>query len=128
LANNIVNNSEKVIDKMAEAARSLGWPAQIVDATRVQMQKITEMQIRSMDQIMDAWEAQIKSPASPSTMLSKLDSLPGFGPAQNWFSPDAFQTALSNPLGAYMQFVGQCQKAWADATGSWIKAGRPLSS
>jgi hypothetical protein len=30
----IVNNSEKVIDQMAEAARSLGWPAQIVDATR----------------------------------------------------------------------------------------------
>jgi hypothetical protein len=32
----IVNekNSEQVIEKMAEAARELGWPEQIVDATR----------------------------------------------------------------------------------------------
>ena len=81
-----------------------------------------------MDQIMDAWEEQIKLPASPSAMLSKLESLPGFGPARSWLSPDAFQMAVSNPLGAYMQFVGQCQKAWADATGSWIKAGKSLSS
>ena len=124
----IVNNSEEVIDKMAEAARSLGWPAQIVDATRAQMQNITEMQIRAMDQIMDAWEEQIKSPGSPSAMLTKLESLPGFGPARNWLSPDTFQMVVSNPLGAYMQFVGQCQKAWADATGSWIKADKSLSS
>ena len=84
----IVNNSEKVIGQMAEAARLLGWPAQIVDATRAQMQNITKMQIQAMDQIIDAWEEQIKSPASPSAMLSKLESLPGFGPARSWPSPD----------------------------------------
>jgi hypothetical protein len=28
----------KVIDKMAAAARALGWPEEIVDATRAQMQ------------------------------------------------------------------------------------------
>jgi len=63
-----VDNSEKsferVIDKMAAAARVLGWPEQIVDATRAQMEGITKMQIQTMDQMMDAWEAQIKSSSS----------------------------------------------------------------
>ena len=74
-----VDNSEKnleVIEKMAAAARALGWPDQIVDATRSQMQTVTKTQIQMMDQMMDAWEEQIKSP-NPSAMLSKLNSLSG---------------------------------------------------
>jgi len=46
---------------MAAAAQVLGWPEQIVDASRAQMQSITKMQIQTMDQMMDAWEEQIKS-------------------------------------------------------------------
>jgi hypothetical protein len=124
----IVNNSDKVMQKMAAAARSLGWPDQIVDATHAQMQNITKMQTQAMDQIMDAWEEQIKSPNPSSAMLSKLKSLPGFAPVGSWLSPDSLQMAASNPLQFYIQFVEQCQKAWADTTGSWIKAGRPFSS
>ena len=82
----IVNekNSEQVIEKMAEAARELGWPEQIVDATRMQMEAITKIQIQTMDHMMDTWEEQIKSPNSSSTMLSKLTSLPSFGPVGSW--------------------------------------------
>jgi hypothetical protein len=65
------------------AAAALGWPEQIVDAAREQMQTITEIQIKTMDHMMDALEEQLKLPnpmtASPSAMLSKLKSLPGFG-------------------------------------------------
>ena len=61
-----VDNSEKnlgqVIEKMAAAARAVGWPEQIVDATRSQMQTVTKTQIQMMDQMTDAWEEQIKSP------------------------------------------------------------------
>lgn len=82
----IVNekNSEQVIEKMAEAARELGWPEQIVDATRMQMEAITKIQIQTMDHMMDTWEEQIESPNSSSTMLSKLTSLPSFGPVGSW--------------------------------------------
>ena len=55
-ANNSEKNSEQVIEKMAAAARALGWPEQIVDTTRTQMQSITKMQIQTMDHMMDAWE------------------------------------------------------------------------
>jgi hypothetical protein len=94
-------NSEQVIEKMAAAARALGWPEQIVDATRAQLQSITKMQIQMMDQLMDAWEEQIKSPNSvtvPSAMLSKLKSLPGATPAGSWPNADAFAGAAMNPM------------------------------
>jgi len=113
MANNSEKNSEKVIEKMAAAARTLGWPQQIVDATRSQMQSITKMQIQTMDHMMDAWEEQIKSPKPmidfPSAMLSKLKSLPGFSPTES--------SLPMNPMQFWMQFAEQWQKAWADAMG-----------
>jgi len=122
-------NSRQVIEKMAAAAAALGWPEQIVDAARTQMQSVTEMQIKTMDQMMDAWEEQLKQPnpmnASPSAMLSKLRSSPGFGAAGSWPSLDAFQTAATNPLQFWMQFTEQWQKSWADTVTLWTKAGKP---
>ena len=122
-------NSKQVIDKMAAAAAALGWPEQVVDAARAQMQTITEMQIKTMDHMMDAWEEQLKLPnpmtASPSAMLSKLKSLPDFGRAGSWPSSDAFQKAAINPLQFWMQFGEQCQKSWGDTLAFWAKVGKP---
>jgi len=98
-AKNSEKNGEQVIEKMAAAAQALGWPEQVVDTIRAQMQSITKMQIQTMDQMMDAWEEQIKSP-NPTAMLSKLKSLPGFA---------------TNPMQFWMQWAEQWQKAWADA-------------
>src|SRR5215475_5956990 len=58
----VADTSEKhgkqVIEKMAAAAAALGWPEQIVDAARTQIETITEMQVKTMDRVMDAWEEQ----------------------------------------------------------------------
>ena len=120
----IVNekNSEQVIEKMAEAARKLGWPEQIVDATRTQMEAITKMQIQTMDHMMDTWEAQIKSPDSSSTMLSKLTSLPNFGQVGGGPNSGNPQMAALNGFElykVYMQVAQQWQKAWVDLISSW---------
>src|SRR5262245_43741250 len=126
-AKNNEKNSEQVIEKLAAAARALGWPEQIVDATRAQMQSISKLQIQTMDQMMDAWEEQIQSPnpmaGSPSAMLSKLTSLPGASPAGSW--PGANALAATNPMQFWMQWAEQCQKAWAEAMGLWVEAGKP---
>jgi hypothetical protein len=117
-ANNSKKNSEQVIEKMAAAAQALGWPEQIVDTMRTQMQSITKMQIQTMDHMMDAWEEQIRSPnpmTASSAMLSKLKSLPGFSPAGSAPNAEALPPAAMNPMQFWMQFAGQCQKAWADA-------------
>ena len=121
-------NSKQVIDKMAAAAAALGWPEQVVDAARAQMQTITEMQIKTMDHMMDAWEAQIKLPnpmtASPSEMLSKLKTLPGFTATTSWASAEAFQKAAANPLQLWMQLAEQWQKSWADTMSFWSKTSK----
>jgi hypothetical protein len=121
-----VENNEKslgqVIEKMAAAARALGWPEQIFDATRSQMQSATKTQIQMMDQLVDAWEEQIKSP-NPTGMLYKLNSIPGFDPAGTW-AKAAGMSAMS-PMQFYMQFLEQCQKAWSDAMAFWTKAAIP---
>ena len=113
-------NSEEVIEKMAAAARALGWPEQIVDATRAQLQSTTKMQIQMIDQMMDIWEEQIKSPnpmTASSAMLSKLKSPPGALPAGTWPNADAFAGAAMNPMQFWVQFAEQWQKAWRDAMG-----------
>ena len=122
-------NGKRVIEKMAAAAAALGWPEQIVDTARVQIQSIAAMQIKTMDHMMDAWEEQIKLPnpmtASPSTMLSKLKSLPGFAPAGSWPGVAAFQNAAMNPLQFWMQFAEQWQKSLTDTLTFWSKVGKP---
>jgi hypothetical protein len=123
----IVDSSEEVIEKMAAAARALGWPEQIVDTTSAQMQSLTKMQVQAMDHIMNAWEEQIKSP-NPSAAMSKLKSLPSFGPAGSWPITNASQMAAMNPFGIYMQVAQQWQKAWADVMAFWAKAGEPYSA
>jgi hypothetical protein len=125
-AKNSEKNSEQVIEKLAAAARALGWPEQIVDTIRAQMQSITKMQIQTMDQMMDAWEEQIKSPnpmTAPSAMLSKLKSLPGV-PAGTWPNADALAGSAMNPMQFWVQWAEQCQKAWADAVGVGVGGQR----
>jgi hypothetical protein len=122
--NNSEKSSERVTEKMAVAARALGWPEQIVDTTRAQLQSITKMQIQTMDQIMDLWEEQIKSPNSPSNILSKLNSLSNFRTAGSWPGAEIFQMATLNPLQAYMSFFEQWQKACTNAAASWSQMAR----
>jgi hypothetical protein len=117
-AKNSEKKIEQVIEKMAAAARVLGWPERIVDVTRDQMQSIAKMQIQTMDQMMDVWEEQIKSP-NPSAMLSRLSS---FSPAGS--SSNAADFTTLNPLQVYMQFAEQWQKNWANAAALWTKPGR----
>jgi len=121
-------NGKRVIEKVSSAATELGWPKQIVDAARAQMQSVGEMQIKTIDHIMDAWEEQLKLPnpmtTSPSMMLSKLKSLPGFAPRGSWPDAEAFQKAAMNPLQFWMQFAEQWQKSWADTMRFWGKAGK----
>ena len=117
IASTSEKNVEQVIAKMAVAARALGWPEQVVDATRSQIQSIIKMQTQTMDQIMDAWEEQIKSPNPSQPILSKLKSFPGLGAVDAWSS--ASQMASMNPLQIYMQFAQQWQKACADAMAHW---------
>jgi hypothetical protein len=116
-------HSKQVIEKTAAAAAALGWPAQIVDAARSQMQRVAEVQAKTIDHMVGAWEEQLKQPnpmtASPSAMLSRLKSSPGIGQAGSWPGADVFQM---NPMQFWMQLAQQWQKSWTDAMTNWEKA------
>src|SRR5215510_8281813 len=90
IADNNEKNIKRVIEKMAAAAAELGWPEQVVEAARTQLQNLTEMQIKTMDQMMDAWEQQLKlpDPTAPTAMLNKLKSPSG---SHGSWPADAFQ-------------------------------------
>ena len=120
-----IDSFDIVIDKMAAAARALGWPQQIVDATHAQMQEVIKMQIQTTDRLMDAWEEQIKSPSSSSAILSKLQSISSFSTA-GWPSAAVAQMAAFNPFGMYLQMAQQWQKTWADAMGAFANGNKPI--
>jgi hypothetical protein len=104
-------NGKRVIDQMAQAASALGWPEQVVGAARTQLQSIADVQTKTMDQMAEAWETQIKSPnpmlAPPK--LAELHSLYGLSPTP------------SNPVELWMQFAEQWQRAWGEAMGAFGK-------
>ena len=120
IADTSEKNGKRVIEKMAAAAAALGWPEQIVDATRTQMLSAVEVQIKTIDHIIDAWEEQLKLPnpmtASPSAMFSKLSSF-ARGPVSfsaAWPSAEVFQEAAMNPLKFWMKLTEEWQKSFPD--------------
>ena len=114
-------NGKRVIEKIAAAAAELGWPEQIVDAARVQMRSIAELQIQTLDHVMDAWEEQLKLPnptaASPSAMLSQVGPQIGRHLAKRRGFPkgvneplavlDAIRGKMAKILGGHDDFLGR---------------------
>jgi hypothetical protein len=124
----------KVIEKMAAAAHALGWPEEIVNAARTQMQNVAKMQTQMMDQMMDAWEEQIKAPnpmtGGASAMLSRLNALSSSGPTAAQQSTAGSSIASINPFKFWANVAEQWQKASADAMSFWARkpedaGGRP---
>ena len=67
--------TNKVLDRMGEAAKQMGWPRELVDATRSQFQQASRMQSAFIDQMMDAWQQQLKSPRVPSGGIGQMPGL-----------------------------------------------------
>jgi hypothetical protein len=98
----------RVAEKMAAAAKALGWPAEIVDATRSHMQAASKMQVEMMDQMMAVWKEQLRHPdpaAAVKSMMSRMSAggLPGMMPGAD---------GMANPMQFWMQVGEQWQKNW----------------
>jgi hypothetical protein len=116
-------NSKRFIEKWAVAAAALGWPEQIVDVLRSQMQSIAEMQIKTIDRIMETCEQQLKSPivTSSSAMSSNTKSTPVGSPR----SADLSQMTTMIPLQFWME---QWQKPWAETMTLWANVSKPYDN
>ncbi|OYW56509.1 MAG: hypothetical protein B7Y80_08055 [Hyphomicrobium sp. 32-62-53] len=136
-------HGNKVFDKMGNAAKAMGWPPELVDMTRQQMQQASKMQIQVLDQVMDAWEQQVKNPGAGLPMaggsgtpfqfptFGNMPGMPGmpgmYGmPGMpNMFDmknmPD-FGSMPTAPLQFWMQAAEMWQKSWQQALSSWMEA------
>ena len=132
-------NSSAVFDKMSEAAKAMGWPAEFVDMTRQQMTNATKMQAQVIDQVMDTWQKQATSP-TPSFQMPSMPAFPGmptipgmptfpgmpsFGGGSGSSSmfpgmPDMSSMPMM-PMQFWMQAAEMWQKNWATAMQSMME-------
>lgn len=135
IASTAEKNSSIVFDRMGAAAKAMGWPSDFVDMTRQQMQSTSKMQLQMMDQIMDVWEQQMKSPGSPVSLSksSGLGAFPGafsgMGGAQSFPGFTAFpgfdmSSMPTNPMQFWMQAAEMWQKSWQQAMSAWLDAAQ----
>lgn len=133
-ANQAERHGNKVFDRMGTAAKAMGWPAELVDMTRQQMQQASRMQIQVLDQVMDAWEQQVKNPGAGLQMVpggngspfqfpnfGNMPGMPGMGMLDMKNMPD-FGTLPTAPLQFWMQAAEMWQKSWQQALSSWMEA------
>lgn len=120
--------SNKVFDQMAQASRAMGWPENMIDAARDQMQEASRMQLQMMDQLMDTWSKQVKSPdmsmANPADFMEQFkkfqqmgmggaSGMPGFG------QMPGMGNMATAPFQMWMQAAEMWQRNMASAMSMW---------
>ena len=98
---------------MTTAATAMGWPKEVVDASRKHFEQASKMQTNMIDQLMDAWQEQLKSPM-PSPFNVQLPRFPGMGLGASQNS--TFQIA---PVQVWMDAAEVWQRNWASAWSMW---------
>jgi hypothetical protein len=105
-------SNEKVVAKVAEAARVLGWPDHVVSGVVNQIQSVAEMQIKMIDHTLDIWREQIKT-------------WPSLTSAGHWPDADALKAMSVDPVQYWTGFGEQWQKNWAQTMMSdWAKSSK----
>lgn len=139
-------NSSQVFDKMGDAAKAVGWPSEFVEITKTQMHNASKMQLHAMDQVMAAWEQQVKNPGAafqmPNAMMDPMKAFqnmgnmfPGMNGSGNPFAMPQFpgmpnfgamgdmsKMPMAAPLQFWMQAAEMWQKSWQQALSSWTEA------
>ena len=106
---------ERVFDTFAVAARGVGWPESLIATTKIQLLQASKMQTQMMDRLMETWQDQLKSSASPGQFLGKFTQ---------GASGTGLENAMANPAQFWMQAMEMWQKNWSDAMALWM-GGKP---
>ena len=115
VASNTVRYNETILAKMVPADTAMGWPKEVVEASRAYLAQASKMQLQVIDQFMDAWQAQAKSPLS-SQFIAQLQ--PFAGAATGKSSGIAIA-----PVQLWMEAAQTWQRNWASVFSMWTDAG-----
>lgn len=135
-------NSSAVFDKMASASKTLGWPTDMVEMTRQQIQSATKMQSQMIEQVMDTWEKAATNPSGFKFEMPKFPGMgggfpggfpgmPSFGQGGSMFPgmpgmPDMMTPMM--PMQLWMQAAEMWQKNWQQALNTWMDAQKSMMS
>jgi hypothetical protein len=111
----------KVLDVVAASQRAMGWPNQMTNATREHLAKASKMQTSMIDQVMDAWEHQLKSSNIPSGLPDHF----------KFQTPPLFGSAFMDPVSEMMrlqQLTLTPFKLWIEAAEMWQRSWTHLMS
>jgi hypothetical protein len=105
--------SETILEKMVTAATAMGWPKEVVEASRSYFVQTSKMQTHMIDQLMDAWQAQMKSPMH-AQFVGQFQpySAIGLGPRSG-----------IEPVQLWMEAAQMWQRNWTSAFSMWTGAG-----
>jgi hypothetical protein len=113
---------DKVLERTSAVARTMGWPDQASRTTREFLKNASKAQTEMIDQIIEGWKRQLKSPtapmAFPRTFADPIgglaSALPGARQEFNPFAPWMF----------WLQAAEMWQRTWMPDT-SAPRDGRP---
>jgi hypothetical protein len=89
----------KVLDQTSAVARSMGWPEEAIKTTQDYLKRTSKAQTQLIDQLMEGWKHQLKSPVAPmgiprlggpisgpyaTTMTGAMSDLNAFAPWTIW--------------------------------------------
>lgn len=118
--------SSRVFDQMQAATRAMGWPDEVVNATRLQLQNASRMQLQMMDQVMDAWKTQLRNPGA--TMKMPGDFMPGMPDFTKGMTEMGGMGGMAMaPFQFWMNAAEMWQKNWASAMSLWMKGPQGLN-
>ena len=116
----------KVLDQTSAAARAVGWPDHVINATRDQLLGASQMQTQAIEQITALWKKQLESTTSPMPLPRSL-----FDPTQRLPSsnnPGSMQEMFAiggqpfAPMFLWMQTAEMWQRNWMSAMSLWADA------
>jgi hypothetical protein len=104
----------KVLDQMAAAHRAMGWPDHVTAAAKEHLLKASKIQTHMIDQVMDAWEQQLKSQrgAPEALRLPAVSGSPFIDPASEMMRLGEMTLA---PFKLWMEVAEAWQRTWAAA-------------
>jgi hypothetical protein len=118
---------ETISEKIGEAGRAAGWPERAVEAARAHITQMSSFQLRLLDQFIEAWQQQLKSPVAADFLSSlrvagaELQGHPGI------------TDLASKPIEFWMQAALAWQRNMSSALSLWTgqaadrKSDRPRS-
>ncbi len=108
----------KAVDQMAAAQRAIGWSEHVIAAAREPLLKTAQVQTHMIDQIMDAWEQQLKSVPDFSGIAQALRPRVPLPAGARFGDPVSDMMRLSEmalvPFKLWVQAAEHWQRNWVD--------------